>query len=133
MSYDCYCDDGEAPAVYEQSDHIARVQHKCTECNGTIFPHEPYERVSALYPTVDGWETFKTCIRCLALREFVAANVKCFCWLHHNMIEDAMECARGYAEPGNGLLFGAYRRLVAINRHKRVPPSTTGTLTKEKS
>lgn len=119
--FDCYCDDGVSCQLYEAADHIARKEHKCYECSGRIMPGEVYERVRAI------WEgdpqVCKTCIRCLALREFVKANVKCFCWYHGNTIEDAIETARHYHEPGNGLLFGALRRLVAIRRHKQRMPS----------
>lgn len=118
MDFDCYCDDGEPSVIYEKTDPIARIRHKCSECRGPIFPHEPYERVVGLWPAVDGWETFKTCIRCLALREFVEANVKCFCWNHSTMIEDAIMTAGNYRDPGNGLYFGALRRYAMIRRHR---------------
>ena len=121
MSYDCYCD-GETPTVYEQTDHIARKEHKCSECSGVIEKHEPYERTFGVWPSVDGLEVFKTCIRCLALREFVQTNVKCFCWNHGNMIQDAIDEAQNSGtgqQLGSGLLFGAYRRFVLIRRHRK--------------
>ena len=114
---DCYCDYDPA-SVYEASDHIARKEHKCDECGGKIWPHEPYERVFAI------WEgradTCKTCIRCLALREFIKASVPCFCWAHYNMIEDAMMTADHYSHEAPGLMFGAIRRRILIRRNKRL-------------
>lgn len=113
----CYCDDYGLTQAYHAEDHIARIRHKCSECSGAILPHEPYERVRAIW---DGDPSIvKTCIRCLALREFVEQNVKCFCWNHHNLIEDAIETARHYGSGnGDGLWFGACRRLVAIRKHR---------------
>lgn len=38
------------------------------------------------------------------------------------LIEDSIEAAREYAHEAPGLLFGAYRRQVAIKRAARVMP-----------
>lgn len=116
---DCFCD-YEPASVYEAKDHIARKQHKCTECNRPIWPGEVYEKVWAIWemePT-----TCKTCIRCLALREFVKASVPCFCWAHHNIIEDAMNTAEHYRHEAPGLWFGALRRRILIRRNERLTP-----------
>lgn len=114
MSYDCVCDYEPAEVYSASRIKCARKDHKCDECFRRIARGESYESVWAIWegePT-----TFKTCCRCLALREFVQQNVKCFCWAHGNMIEDAMGCADEYYEQGNGLLFGAYRRKILIER-----------------
>ena len=113
---DCFCDYDPA-TVYESTDHIARKKHKCDECNEPIWPGEPYERVFAIWE--GDAQTCKTCIRCLALREFVEATVPCFCWAHHNMIEDAMNTAEHYAHEAPGLMFGAIRRRVLIRRNTK--------------
>lgn len=114
---DCFCDYEPADIYSAKAIKAARKQHRCDECSRAIAKGEPYEYVFAV------WEgrpdVFKTCCRCLALREFVQTNVKCFCWAHGNMIEDAMETADQYYEQGNGLLFGAYRRKVLIERAAR--------------
>lgn len=117
MSYDCVCDYDDYPAsVYEATDRIARIKHKCTECGRPIWPHEPYEKVFAIWEGEP--QSCKTCIRCLALREFVKASVPCFCWAHHHMIEDAMDTADQYAREAPGLMFGALRRKVLISRNR---------------
>jgi hypothetical protein len=54
------------------------------------------------------------------LKEWVKAHVPCFCWAHGNIIEDAIETARNYAHEAPGLLFGAYRRQVAIMRQRKL-------------
>ena len=115
---ECVCDYDPA-SVYEAVDRIARKQHRCYECGRPIWPGEAYEKVFGIWYD-EGPQTFKTCVRCLALREFVQSNVKCFCWAHGNVIDDALETARHYHEQGNGLLFGAYRRYVAIQRNTRI-------------
>ena len=114
MDSDCFCD-YESPAVYSpRSIKSARKSHKCDECFKEIRVGESYERVWGIWERPD---TFLTCCRCLELRNFVQQNVKCFCWAHGNIIEDAIETAGAYHEAGNGLLFGAYRRKVLIDRH----------------
>ena len=123
IDFDCYCDDGEQSVIYEKTTPKARIQHKCSECFAPIAAGEAYERVVGLWPSCDGWETFKTCARCIALREFVKSNVKCFCWNHGNMISDALETADHYRDPGNGLYFGALRRYALIQRHRKANAS----------
>lgn len=114
--YDCVCDYDPA-TVYHKQDHIARIKHRCDECGRTIWPGEVYERVRAI------WEgdpyVCKTCIRCLDVREFVTAAVPCFCWEHHNMLEDAENTADGYAHEAPGLWFGFLRRKVLIKRNDK--------------
>ena len=114
MTDACYCDfDRSWP--YEQIDRIARREHKCDECFHVIHQHEPYERATGL---CEGkWFASKTCIRCLALREYVVAHVPCCCWTHGNMIEDVMGSVEEYAYATVGLAFGALRRKVLIERN----------------
>lgn len=115
MSYGCYCDYDSYSTIYEATIvKAARKEHECYECRRRILPGESYESVFAV---TDGEaSTTKTCSHCLALREWVKAHVPCFCWAHGNVMEDAIETARGYAHEAPGLLFGAYRRQVAIRR-----------------
>ncbi len=114
--YDCYCDYDPAD-FYKSQMRQARKEHKCDECFKPIRIGEKYEYVSAKWE--HGFDVYKTCYRCLALREFVKSNVKCFCWAHGNMIQDAMDTANEFYEQGNGLLFGAYRRKILIERTMR--------------
>jgi hypothetical protein len=113
----CSCD-YDMPEFYTARIHTARKQHKCSECGCKINPGERYENVFG------GWcgevDNPKTCCRCLDLREYVKAHVPCFCFAHHNVHEDAMETAREWSHEAAGLLFGAYRRMIAINRERQV-------------
>ena len=112
----CYCDYDPA-GFYHQVTLRAKKEHRCSECYRAIEPGDAYEHVRG---KLDGmFDTFKTCPRCLALREWVKTHVPCFCWAHGNIIEDAIETARGYAHEAPGLLFGAYRRQVAIMRQTK--------------
>lgn len=113
---DCYCD-FEPATLYTATIRRARKPHQCSECGGLIAVGDRYEHVFGVWEGSP--DTFKTCPRCLALREWVRAHVPCFCWSHQNIHDDAIETARAYAHHAPGLLFGAYRRLVAIRRSHR--------------
>ena len=116
MSGSCFCD-YEPAHFYAATTPKARVTHKCYECGGAILPGEQYERVVAIWERGDPLSTVCTCCRCLELRTYVQAHVPCFCLLHGDANNDAIEAADAYAHEAPGLLFGAYRRLVAIQRH----------------
>lgn len=117
MSDYCYCDydyDYVLNIMDERVVKAAKKDHKCTECNRTIKAGESYEFV---FGFGDGEAcTYKTCTHCLALREWVKAHIPCFCWAYTMMREDAINTAQAAAHEAPGLLFGAYRREVAIKR-----------------
>lgn len=117
----CSCD-YESPAVYQATTPVARKAHRCYECGSEIKPGERYERVWGVWEGEPG--TYKTCARCLDLREWVTAHVPCTCWEHGNIIENAIETARDYAGEAPGLLFGAYRRKLIIQRNRRATRKT---------
>lgn len=113
---DCFCD-YETPEFYRKSIHTARKQYQCYECYRAINPGEQYEVVAAKW---DGdFNTCRTCSRCLALRDWVAAHVPCVCWAHGNMIEDCMNTIEAYMHEAPGLWFGAARLKVAIGRNPK--------------
>ncbi len=80
--------DNELPNLF----HEARKEHQCTECRRAIPVGEMYERVRGVW----GGEphTFKTCVRCLALRDYVSARVPEFVWNYGQMRGDALEILR---------------------------------------
>ena len=112
---ECVCD-WEQPDFYRSQQIRARKAHKCYECARVIYAGEHYEY------TIGKWEgevnTFKMCSHCLGLREYISAHVPCFCWLHGSMIDDAIEAAQEWSHEAPGLLFGAYRRKIHIQRQK---------------
>lgn len=120
MSLDCWCDYDPAE-FYSAEIRKARKAHRCEECCGEIRPGEPYEYVAGKW---DGWvTTFKTCERCLDIRQWVKNNVPCFCWAHGNMLDDAREAVYAAADraPAEtiGLRFGFLRRkALAERRHQ---------------
>ena len=103
----CYCD-YDTPSVYQKTTPVARLHHKCSECGREIVPGHQYESVFGVWNGMAGM--FKTCARCVAMREWVEAHVPCLCWEHGNMLEVVAEAAREYAHEAPGLLFGALRR-----------------------
>lgn len=114
MSY-CECDyDSFLNVLDERMVKQARKDHKCSECRRTIKAGESYESVFGISEG-EGC-TYKTCAQCLALREWVKAHIPCFCWAFTMMREDAINTAQAASHEAPGLLFGAYRREVAIRR-----------------
>lgn len=114
---ECFCDYDPPEFYWATKVKAARKEHHCDECQRTIKPGESYESVRGKW---DGDVSMaRTCQKCLDLREWVKAHVPCFCFAHHNVREDAIETARGWAHEAPGLLFGAYRREVLIRRAAR--------------
>lgn len=113
---DCACD-YDPPIFFSEWQPVARKAHKCDECGGQIQPGEKYERCSGMWERGE-MQTFKVCARCLELRNYVQAHVPCFCWAYGNIIDDAIETAQHWAHEAPGLLFGAYRRRIAIQRQR---------------
>jgi hypothetical protein len=112
MGCECYYD--ERPAFYVSRMRTARKIHRCYECARAILPGERYENVAAKW---DGRvDDIKTCQRCLDLRNYTTSNIPCVCWSHGNMIEDCIESLREYKRELPGLLFGAYRRKIIIEK-----------------
>ena len=57
----------EAPSVYSTSYPKARREHRCCECDGTIFKGERYHIFNGCW---DGeWDSFKSCDDCQAIRK----------------------------------------------------------------
>jgi len=116
---DCYCD-YDSPIWSHVTHPTAKQRHRCTECGATINPGEKYERACGMWPDGDvSPTTFKLCHFCVDLRDFVRAHVPCLCWAYGNIIDDCIEAAREYAHETSGLLFGAYRRQILIQRAPR--------------
>lgn len=112
---ECFCDYDPAD-FYSRQMRKARKVHRCEECGCAINAAEHYERVTGKW---DGdVTTFKTCSRCIALRDCLQAHLPCFCWAHGNLLGD---CRDAYSElpaeaDGTGLTFELGRLAVAIKR-----------------
>ncbi|KAF1071996.1 hypothetical protein [Variovorax sp.] len=115
MSDACFCD-YEPAAFYCATEYTARKEHRCHECGRAIEPGQRYEKAAAK------WEgsvsSYKTCSRCVALREHLKAHVSCFCWAHGNMLDDVCNAVQELPLEvrGSGLLFELGRLGVAIRR-----------------
>lgn len=81
----CGCSDGPAPAIYKCVTVTARKQRVCCECYGEILPGSNYELVSGKWQ--DRFETFHTCLQCVAMREFL----KLECWCCGELFEELHE------------------------------------------
>ena len=115
---ECYCDyDYDAPSVYAVTNPTARKSHECSECRAEITPGTKYENVFGIWDGRPG--TFKTCPKCLDLLEYVKAHVPCACFAHGNIHDDAIETAREWSHEVDGLLFGAYRRLIKARKQPK--------------
>lgn len=116
MSEECFCA-YDAPDFYAKRLVRASKQHNCSECFHKIQPGERYEYAVGKW---DGaFDRFKTCSRCLDMREYVKAHVPCLCWAHGNIIDDCYDAVDDYAHEAPGLKFGYWRRCVAILRAQR--------------
>lgn len=112
---ECFCD-YDQPTFYHAAIRKARKEHQCKECWRTIKAGEKYEHVRGKWDGEVG--TFDTCEHCLALKDWVKAHVPCFCFEHGNIRDGAIEAAQEFAHEAPGLLFGAYRREIAIRRQR---------------
>lgn len=84
---DCECvyisaEDTTWPDVYDRRIVVARKAWMCIECTATIPPQSEYEHARGLW---DGdWRTFRTCMRCLSIREAFF----CGTYIHGCLVED---------------------------------------------
>ena len=109
----CFCD-YERPIFYVKKIRTARKVHRCNECYSAIVPGKKYEHVSGKWDDRVG--SYKTCQRCLDLRNYTTDNVPCLCFSHGNIIEDCIEALREYAHELPGLLFRGYRLKILAER-----------------
>lgn len=63
--------DGDGPRVFDQSEPIAAKVHQCSECGLEIARGERYELAKGLW---ESWETFRTCLRCVEIRDHFACE-----------------------------------------------------------
>ena len=113
---ECYCD-FESPDFYRTNNvGAARKVHRCYECGSKISIGDSYEY------KIGKWDgdvrTYKTCRRCVALRDWVKAHVPCFCWMHGSMLEDAYNTVDTYCGEAPGLMFGFMRKLYAVRSNR---------------
>jgi len=60
----CDCD---APACWTEQYPVARKEHRCCECGGTIKPGEKYKLFSGVWNGRGA--SYKTCMTCQAVRK----------------------------------------------------------------
>ena len=113
MTDSCYCyyEPFDAMAVRRP---ISRKNYACTECGNPIDIGERYEYVRGLYD--GGWSTYRTCYRCLMIRDLMEAHFDCFCWEYGNFLENACEHLSEVGDKVPGLRMAIGRILVEMNR-----------------
>ncbi len=114
----CSCD-YDPPEFWHRATRSAKKPYRCAECGGLIDAGDRYEYVSGKW---EGWlGHFRTCSRCVTLRQWLTNSLPCFCWAHGNMLEDAKEAVADAVfragDEVDGIRFGLGRHLVAIRRH----------------
>lgn len=115
----CYCDYNSSPSFFSDSTHAAKKPHKCCECRGPIHPGEKYKKRVGVW---DGdFATFKQCVACSDLEDYVRAHVPCMCRTFTELFED-IDRAIEYAEQDGeipGFRFSILRRKVAIRSRRK--------------
>ena len=56
------------PEVSTRTEPRARKDYVCVECEGRIAKGEKHECFTGLWPFEDGFQTYRTCMDCVALR-----------------------------------------------------------------
>lgn len=64
--------DCESPSAYQQYTRHARRGHACWECGETIPPGAEYEYASGVW--AGRGASYKTCLRCVGVREWYVAE-----------------------------------------------------------
>ena len=78
--------------MYGQKRHVARKTHVCCECGCEIKSGERYERAEGLNREGSGsWETFKTCMPCVELRDATIDGGTAHCCLYEIVDEEVNE------------------------------------------
>jgi hypothetical protein len=112
----CSCD-YDPPTFFRESFPAAKKTHRCDECWALIPPGTRYQRIAGKWE--GHLETFAICPACQEPANYVTSNIPCYCRLYGGLLEDAIETLKYYAHELPGLLFGGYRRLVAIRRQPK--------------
>jgi hypothetical protein len=117
----CGCDDVPAQ-VYRRETRRSRKEHRCLECGATIPAGTPHEVATGLW---DGeWDSFRTCERCVALRDHVRRTVPDACLMHGNMLDDCRTAMEEAHDLPPGARFGYARRLHAVETHNLLHATT---------
>ncbi len=106
----CSCDFG-GPECFSEAQRVARKEHRCVECGGTIVKGDIYRHMSGIW---DGTpDTFKWCDTCTTIYNLVSGwheedrraffdlpiekryrrfPPERFCFTYGDMLECAVEC-----------------------------------------
>lgn len=100
------CDD--FVQLLDETDHVARKDHKCRECFRAINPGEKYHVDKYIFE--GDFTVHKTCAHCMVARSWLSDE--CGGWMYGAVEEDVREhCTEGHEYP-----FGVYRLAVGMAR-----------------
>jgi hypothetical protein len=103
----CMIDDGDGPCtVLAESTPLARIAHRCAECERAIRPGETYLRERLLFEGSVSHN--KTCAHCRVARDWLQGE--CGGWVYGAVEEDVREHAQsGYPWAVKRLAVGMQR------------------------
>ena len=110
------------PSFFTAIHRVARKQHRCGECSGTIKPLDVYERATGCW---DGAiDTFKTCQPCEIARDDLVATCLAYNWAGEDgalymfcgVEEDLLNAAAEVKEPGE--TFKLLRHVVGMRKRR---------------
>lgn len=104
-----YCEDFSRPEIFFETTHVARKEHKCSECKNIIKSGENYTR------TFGKWDNeisvYKTCSICQSFRDYILDNIPCFCYTYSDLIWQGVDTLQEYKDELPGILFTGLRIL----------------------
>lgn len=104
----CMIDHADQITVLSDGILTARKPHRCGECHRVIEPGERYLRTTGVF---DGFATYKTCLQCVAVREWLSQV--CSGWIYTQVGEDLAE----HFYEGYGMWLG--RAVIGMRNHWR--------------
>jgi hypothetical protein len=84
----CMVHEADPAKFYNVRSRKAGQQRRCSECRKTIRRGERYEHASLLMEGY-GWETFSTCQKCQAARQWLKRE--CGGWCYGGVLEDLID------------------------------------------
>ncbi len=71
-----------------------RKQYKCVECNHVIEKGQEHESFKACWPSIDGWATFRTCLRCVKVKKLANKKYGSIDWFREQAFGTLFESIR---------------------------------------
>lgn len=113
IEYSSDYDYDEVVIILADTHPTARIQHKCCECHGPIFPTEKYHSERGIF---DGhFVIYKTCTLCQEVKAWVTTHARGFRPCYTQLIEEAEDCMHGHE------FFQEFEEKLNTIRQRRIP------------